>query len=481
MGSSYVCAVQVARTEGHFEIEKVFCAKTRRSTDSRPEILRSLTEQHGFDKRADVAVSIATEGVFFRNFETDAAGLKTVGGTGGIDLEHSFPIPSAELVAQTCSKRRLPHRRYSLLMAATAATSVRRRLSALAAAKVHPQLLDAPICAVCSTAAANHPEITRGSAIVACLDESSLTLAVLQNMNILMVRNIRVSAGRAEGSPDQVDSAELIVNEAQLTWERVFDAEITSDDVFYLANENAATDSLAECIEQNLVCRLVRIDPYARVKDSAAYSGYAPIHIAEGLALRLLVPEMTTGVNFLDTDKVDAEPGFNLRKELLTCGVLAGLTIVVSLVGLFGRLAGLERRYGQIRKETEEVFWAAVPDETKIVDPLAQVQQKLAAMRANETLFGYISDSPVGPLDVLEAVTQSAPRQANINIESMQIMSDSVRLTGTAQSFDQVYDWQRRLQQNPQFVSLDAQPVRNESASGVVDFTLLATFGGTRE
>ena len=60
MGSSYVCAVQVARTQEHFEVEKVFCAKTRRSTDSRPQILRSLTEQQGFYNLADVAVSVAT-------------------------------------------------------------------------------------------------------------------------------------------------------------------------------------------------------------------------------------------------------------------------------------------------------------------------------------------------------------------------------------------------------------------------------------
>jgi Tfp pilus assembly protein PilN len=469
ISSSYVCAVQVARREGQFEIEKVFSAKTRRSTDSQPQILKSLVERHGFDKRADLAVSMPKEAVFFRNFETDATGPLKTASSVCADVEHSFPIRSEELVTQICSKRQLPHQRYSLLVAATAATSVRERLNTLATAKITPVLLEAPICAVYSTIAVNHPEIAKGSAIIAHVSESSLTLAVTQNSDILMVRRIATYAGRCQ---DRTEFVEFIVREAQLTWQRVFAAEITRDDAFYLVTESGAADALAEDVEENLICRLVDVDPYARMKDSARYTDYAPVQVAEGLALRLLAPEITKGVNFLDTAKVDAGPDLNLKKELLTCGILVGLIVLVSVGGLFTRLGLLEGRYGRLKGEMKQVFHAAVPEETNMVDPLAQLQQKLAAMRTNRALLSYISDSATGPLDVLKAVSESTPPEMSINIDTMLITTDELRLTGTAHSFDHVYDWQRRLQQNPSFASVEAQPVRNESGSGLVDFTV---------
>ena len=80
IGSSCLRAVQVSRAGKGFHIEKVFSLQTRRGSDSAPEILRSLTSKYGFDRRADVAVSMPSDAVFFRNLETDFAGLEHIRG-----------------------------------------------------------------------------------------------------------------------------------------------------------------------------------------------------------------------------------------------------------------------------------------------------------------------------------------------------------------------------------------------------------------
>ena len=66
IGSSCICAVQVMRTDEGFCVEKVLGTQIRRSTDSPEEVLRLLFNQHGFDRRAEVAISMSHDAVFFQ-------------------------------------------------------------------------------------------------------------------------------------------------------------------------------------------------------------------------------------------------------------------------------------------------------------------------------------------------------------------------------------------------------------------------------
>ena len=210
IGSSCLRAVQVSRTGEHFNIEKVFSIQTRRDSDSPPEILRSLTSKYGFDRRADVAISMPNDAVFYRNLETDVTGLEQICGLSKRDskrekesasggqtqsvLEHNFPIEPDEIVAQVCSYSQPLGDKYSVLVSAVKRASLHERMNILAEAKMHPNLVEAAIFAVHSAIAVNHPEIMTGQAIIAYIDESYLTLALLENNSILLVRNIPISS-----------------------------------------------------------------------------------------------------------------------------------------------------------------------------------------------------------------------------------------------------------------------------------------------
>jgi Tfp pilus assembly PilM family ATPase len=192
IGLSYLRAVQIMRTEEELCIEKVFSTQTRRSKDSPQEILRSLSSNHGFDLRADVAVSMSHDAVFYRSLETDIAGLEQISRYTRSALEHNIPMPQEQIIAQTCSRRGLPDDKYSVLTAAVAKSSLRERLNILAGAKIHPNLVETAIFALYSTIATNHPEITNDKAIIVYIDESYLTLGVAENVNILTFINIPI-------------------------------------------------------------------------------------------------------------------------------------------------------------------------------------------------------------------------------------------------------------------------------------------------
>lgn len=473
IGSSNFRVVQLARTEDGLCIERVFGAQIRRSTDSLPQVLRSLAGEHGFDSRAAVAFSLPQDAVFFRNVQTDAAGLKQIREHDSSALAHHFPIPPDEIIAQPYSHREVSDGTYSVLTAAVGRQTLNQRRALLAEAKLRAALAEAAIFAVHSAVTVNHPDITEGAALIAYVDESHLTLAVTQDNNILIVRNLRVMAraNGAVGSAEQ-DLAELLAREAAVSWRKVVGSEIEQDTRLYLALGADVPADVSGLIEEKLPWQVIPVDPYAHVKPGDGGQVNGTICVAEGLALRLLAPEKSAGVNFLEAAHAQSKPALNVRKELVICAALVGAIIIFALVGMFVKLFCLEKSYTRLKNEITEVFQAALPEEKNMVNPLVQLEQKIQSFQKDYQLFAAFHPTSLAPLDVLQQISTSMPSEGGFKVDDLLITPDSVRVSGTCNSFESVYYWQGVLQELGGFgpVDVDAQ---KESESGVVSFTIL--------
>jgi Tfp pilus assembly protein PilN len=492
IGSSCLRAVQVSRTGEHFNIEKVFSIQTRRDSDSPPEILRSLTSKYGFDRRADVAISMPNDAVFYRNLEIDVTGLEQICGlskrdpkrkkesaTGGQTqsvLEHNFPIEPDEIVAQVCSYHQPSDDKYSILVAAVKRASLHERMNILAEAKMHPNLVEAAIFAVHSAITVNHPEIMTGQAIIAYVDESYLTLAVTENNNILIVRNIPI-VSNSDNNVDltQEQTAEVLSREVEITWQKVFERAIQEDTKIYLVSRGNVSNDLEATIAANLPCQTSVVDSYEKVECSTQGDGDTEISLAKGLALRVLVPDRTAGINFREADASNVKPTLDLKREFITCAILIAVIAVVSMLGLFVRLSYLERKYAHIKNEITQVFQAALPEEKNIVSPLTQLEQELQSLREDYRLFAPLAPTDSRPLEVLRSITLNTPSQGNVKIDDLLITTESVRLNGTCDSFESVYQWQRLLQEIPGFALVDVQDVQKEPKSGAVHFIIVVS------
>ena len=474
IGFSYLRAVQIMRTEDELCIEKVFSTQTRRSKDSLLEILRRLSSKHGFDHRSDVAISMPHDAVFFRNLETDFAGLEQIRQGPKSALEHNIPIEPDQIVAQACSHRQLPDDKYSVLTAAVSKASLRDRLNILAGAKIHPNLVETAIFAIHSTIVTNHPEIATGQAIIAYIDESYLTLAVTENNNIFIVRNIPI-VSNSDNNTDLIQEhvADMLAREAEVTWQKVFGTDIEQKIKIYLAIGGDVAGDLEAAVKERLRCQIVTVEPYAMVKRSFEKNGDTGICVAEGLALRALAPEKTVGVNFLEADNADMKPALDLRKELIISAALVAAIIVVSFVGLFVRLFHLESKYTNIKNEIRQVFQHTLPQETNIVNPLVQLEQQLVSFRKDNQLFASFYPNNLTPLKVLHNITTNTPSESNIRIDDLLITTESVRLKGTCDSFDSVYQWQRLLQEIDGFTLVEVKDPQRNPKSNVIHFTIL--------
>ena len=476
IGPFYLCAVQVVCTDGEFCVEKVFGTQIRRSTDSPEDMLRPLFNRHGFDRRADVAISMPHDAVFFRNLETDAEGLEQIREGNWSALEHNFPVVADEIVAQGYSYHPMPNGKYSVLTAASARQSLQERLNIFTEAKMHPDLVEAAIFAVHATVAVNYPEIMTGQTIIAYIDECYITLAVTRRDDILAVRSIPIITESEDDIKSvQEQIAQVISREAQVTWRKVFGADIERDTKIYLTTTGKSSDHLVEKIEENLHSKTTIVDCYATIENLSRHMVDIPVCVAEGLALRVLAPEKTKGINFLEADKADAAPALNQRKEFVFCAALICAIAVFLLVGLFTRLSHLEAAYARIKNETKEIFQATLPEEKNIVNPLVQLEQKIESFRGDSRLFASLSDSGLSPLDVLYKISSNSPLRDNIKIDDILIAADTARINGTCDSFELVYQWQQLLQEDPGFTFVNVKDIQKQSKSGVVHFTMLVS------
>jgi Tfp pilus assembly PilM family ATPase len=487
IGACSLHAVQLCRTGDDFVIEKTFSMQTRRSTDRPAQLLRSLFSRYGFDRRAEVAISMPHDAVFFRNLRLGSAELEKIQSRSSSAVEYHFPIQTDDVVTQVYSCRKLTEEKSSVLAAATSRKALQERLNLLAEAKVYPGLVDAPVSAVHSVVLVNYPQVSVGISIIVYIDDYYMTLAVTEDSDILAVRNIPVDKGADNNVHEQI--AAQLSREINITWKRVFQTEqaegreqITSEPAvqpdmrIYLIVEGSASEQLKSAIEKGLDTDVVIIDPYARVKIAPGCEADSSLYvIAEGLAMRSLAPDKTCGVNFIDAENANAKPELDIRKEMIIIATLIVAIAVFWAFGIFMKLSSLEANCAQLKNEISDVFHKTLPEEQNIVSPLAQLEQRIASFGKDYKLFASFHPSSSSPLEVLRCISASVPSQVDVKVNDLLIAADMVRITGTSDSFESVYKWQQRLKELPDFGAVEVKDVQRQpqSATGGVSFIML--------
>jgi Tfp pilus assembly PilM family ATPase/Tfp pilus assembly protein PilN len=469
IGRTHVRAAQMARTSEGLRLERTFTTQTRRSTDSPTTILHSLFHEHGFDPRADVAVSLPHHMFFFADVQTDAAGLAGLQTGDASSLRNCFPIPTEDAISQVCSTLPSADRRNSLLVAATSRDQLAEHLALLDEAKIKPVRIDAPMIAAQAAIAVNHPDALKGLAVILYVDESTLSIAVTQDANLLQVRNLPMFSGEAQEAESLAQqTAEVVAQEIEITWKRLFGKDPEPGLGVLLIASGRMAELLVPAIREKIDSRIVPVNPCAATAKSETADADSSLCVAEGLALRTLQPQAAGRTDFLAAYRTRTRPVVRMRRELTICGGLAAAAAAVWVVGLFLQLSSLESRYAGLKEQEKAIFHHAVPEEPTIVNPAAQLQQKIDALRKDCETFTCFNPNQPGPLEVLSLLSRQIPASGNLRLCEMLIAGGSIRITGTCDSFATFGDWQRVLENTPGLRLVDApQPQKNPDSQKV--------------
>lgn len=472
MSRFHLRAVQIVQTPQGPRIEKVFGKPTRRSTDSLVDLLRALTGRHGFDRRAEVTVCLPHHAVFFADLEVDEATLQALRVGDITNLRDDLPIAAEKAIVQICSTRRLPNGRYSALVATTSTDLLSEELALLDEGKIRVTRMETPITAAHAAVRFNHPESNDGLAVLLVVDETVLSLAVIQEGNLIMVRNIplRIPHDSDMASVSR-QVADLLGRELEITWRKLFGIEAQADVPVFLIAPEAIRESLAATIQGDLGCRAVPVDACAQVELDPRVPWTSPMCVAEGLALRRLLPHGSAHIDFLRAHAAQRQPALNARKELTLCGGLLAAMAVIWIGGMFLHLSGLESQYARLKTDLQEVFHHTLPDE-KCVNPTVQLQQKLDLLRDGDGMPASFRPGTRTPLEILTALSAHHPADGSVEFDDVLIAGDAVRVIGTCRSFAVLAEWQRTLQENSGFEIVEKPNPARDAKTDRVQFAL---------
>ncbi len=481
IGRGHVCAAQVARTAEGLRLEKAFATQIQSGAGSVATILRSLADAHGFDRHAEVSIALPQQVFFFADIEVDAGGADRIRALDTAGLKDYFPIPADDIVARVCSPPRREGGKASVLVAASSREQLREELRPLAEGKIKPACIDTPITAAHATILLNHPESATGPALILYVDPSTLSLAVMHNGSIELVRNIPTfSSGDPDAETFTSQTADIVAQEIEITWRRLSGSDPDAGLRIFMIAPRQTLASLVPCLQSKTGSPVIPVDPFAQVARSEEVEADLPLCVAEGLALRVLQPGQTKPLDFLAAYQARTRPKVRLKKELTVCAALAAAALVVWVVGLFLQLSSLDSSYGPLKRQAQEVFRQAAPEEENIVDPVAQLQQRLEALRKEGKALTGLSPGCPSPLEILYVLSQNTPATLALKLQEVLIAADSVRITGTCDKFVTFSEWQRQLETIPGLRLKDAPRRTMNGQTGKVEFTIHLSADGSQ-
>jgi Tfp pilus assembly protein PilN len=361
----------------------------------------------------------------------------------------------------------------SVLVAATARQPLRQELQVLHEARIKPVCLDTPITAIQATILTNHPPAAHGLAVILYVDPAALSLAVTHEGRLLAVRNIPLGAPE-----DQVPEtaatpmAEIVAQEIEITWRRLFGRAPDPDLSLFLVASGPLTGALTPALAEKAAVQVIVVDPYARVARAQDVPADLPMAVAQGLALRVLQPPAAGSLDFLAAYRLRTRPQLRLTRELALCGGLAVAALVVWTAGLLLQLSSLEATHQELKKQIEQVFHAALPEEQNVIDPIAQLGQKLEALRKERALLTSRAGGRRSPLEILSALSSTAPAAAGLKLQDVAITADAVHLAGTCDSYALLTEWQHQLEALPGLHFVEVPRGVKDPQSGKVQFTI---------
>ena len=155
------------------------------------------------------------------------------------------------------------------------------------------------------------------------------------------------------------------------------------------------------------------------------------------------------------------------------------MSVAVWLIGSLVKLSRLESTYATLKADIEDVTRQALPEENNIVNPLAQLQQRLDAFRSDSALLTSFHPARLTPLEILRILSIHRPPAEKLTLDDLFVAADSVRVTGRCDSFGTLLEWQRMLQEIPGFEDVDIPSPNRDAETGKVDFTLSLSCGRT--
>ncbi len=476
-----ISIVQLCFTGGKFSLERASVREIpksdtsgEKSTTDIKALINSMLTEENFNMSAKVTVTAPADRVFFQNFRTDLSANEDVRQLIKFELEDDFPIPFDEIVAGICGGRELKADEREYLIGAINRSELRGRVETIKEAHLKCSTVTADVFALYTAASVSNNLIDDTPSVIVHSDNSRTILAISVKGRLVCVRHFH-GQDLAEADGDTpLTMLQVLTREIEMTLRAIFASNADTRLTVFISSNNELLDDLSAGLPESMNCEVVALNPFSKIDCSGRRQPNPDIVIAAGLAL-IGTNEIPDVLNFLAIDEFRPDRTVEIKRSLYITGALL-LVIGVLLVAMFFyELNNLENRHELVKKQIREVFVQTLPEEKKIVNELAQMNEQLESSQAQYNALAAGLSDRVLPLRILQTVSEKITPGQNVRIDDISMAPKSVRLTGVAASFESVDNLMSLLRQVSGFNTVEVPSIDVEHRSGGVRFTLSIT------
>lgn len=456
-----------------YKVTGLFEEETSRS-QSLAEALRAFLAKH--ELRPDtVLVTIPGELATQRTLSLPFRDKKRLTQTVPFELETQVPFGLDDVIVdfQVLTRDKVGS---TVLAGLVQKDDLERHLAALSEAGLDPKVVDfGPLCSLnmLNALAKELPE----NFAYAEVTKHDATVALYHGKQLRGVRAVLPASQNGSG-PTPL-SPEALARELRWTIMVLNGGAVEGNLPCLLAGEPSEflTD-VARAVSESAGLRVVRLESLPLKPVPGVAEGMAPAFARPlGLALRELEPATSLGLNFRRAEFTYQRGQAEVRSALIRIGLLAGVVGVLVLANLYVNFDLQWRRArafdDRIRSVVASVLPSAPPQSSAAVDLL---QTEVTAVK---TKLGLLADTaPVGNLtaiDLLFAISTAVPKSITVDVDEYNMDTDSIRIRGRTQSYDNVDTLKKTFEGLPYFREVQARDTKSAADGQGVEFRLILT------
>lgn len=474
---SQVSLVQLCCTRGRYFLEKTYIQNTSDSVSGEkisPEEIKSIIDdaiaKEGFCTRVPVVISIPYGRVFFQNYKTDFSSNKDIKQLLKFELEDDFPIVYDDLVTDIYSSRESNAHNTEFLVGAVSRSNLQNWIKEISETGMNCAIVTAEVCALHTVTMLNQNLSRSKSSIIIYVDNCRTIVEVCEKNLPVYVRHI-----------DNIEKSEIgstLKREIALTLKAIsYNDEISKSSNIILSGSYEIINNLSGELSTEFNTEVIISDPFAKTNVLPQQKDDDKLIIALGLALAGM-GNKNNMLNFLAVDKAKADQTKKTKYNAVVFAVLLLVFAALFLMNFFTRLKTLENENHSLEQEIREVFVQTLPDEKRIVNELAQMNEKYNALEKEYNVIASEILSRTSTLKILQSISESIDPDQNIDISGISMNSEKVQLSGSSADFEAIDNAVEKFKNISMFKAIDIGNVDVDQINNKVRFNLSIEIDG---
>lgn len=396
--------------------------------------------------------AVSAEHVSFRNLNLPFTDVRKVRQTISFELESTLPFSIDGLLVDFIVTGQAAEQSMTLA-AAVKRSFLAEHLASLAEYGLEPEVLD--IRGVPTVTLLQQQRDALENGLFLDIGRKQATVILFLEKRVVLVRRLPFSGrlfleANETGSESDTastahETAEIAVKDLCRTISNTLMAFVDQTDEQRRPAKVFVTGSVMSCpgikelIERFLELQVEQIDLRNSCNveaDAAIAANWQPGLMDNALALALRSGKPGAGFNFR-RDEFEAKKPSRLRQDILHSAVLLAVILAMVLVDFGVEYYFLQKRYHTLDSQVKEIFSRTLPEVTKIVDPVQQLQAKVNEAKKTAGAFaGNAANRKV--IDLLDDISGRIPASLDVSVSRVIIDPEGLQIKGTTDTFNTV-------------------------------------------